>query len=159
MSEDRDATYWKRRYDGKCEEFAQSQHLLELSGKQALEWRAELAAAQSRVELLEHDMKSGDYETLYAQTVEELETLRDANAKVRQDTIEKCAKVCDDITIMVPLAWSREGKAGHRECARKIRALGRAVPVQQELRDHGAYAAERRNNSGRRAADRKLTGA
>ena len=34
--------------------------------------RQQLSAAQSRIELLEHDAKTGDYETLYAQTVVEL---------------------------------------------------------------------------------------
>lgn len=33
----------------------------------------ELAACQTRIELLEHDMKSGDFESLYAHTVFELE--------------------------------------------------------------------------------------
>lgn len=36
----------------------------------------ELAAAQARIELLEHDAKSGDYETLYAQAVMELQEAR-----------------------------------------------------------------------------------
>lgn len=38
--------------------------------------RLERDALQSRVELLEHDSKSGDYETLYAQTVEEVKALQ-----------------------------------------------------------------------------------
>lgn len=38
--------------------------------------RAELDAAKSRIELLEHDAKTGDYETLYAQTVAELQVVR-----------------------------------------------------------------------------------
>ena len=39
---------------------------------QCIELRQQLSAAQSRIELLEHDAKTGDYETLYAQTVVEL---------------------------------------------------------------------------------------
>lgn len=41
--------------------------------------RTNLTAAQCRIELLERDMKSGDYESLYAQVVEEL---RVANKKL-----------------------------------------------------------------------------
>ena len=37
-----------------------------------------LDAAQSRIELLEHDAKTGDYETLYAQTVVELPAAQDS---------------------------------------------------------------------------------
>lgn len=39
----------------------------------------ELAGAQARIELLEHDMKSGDFESLYANTVFELQ---EAQARV-----------------------------------------------------------------------------
>lgn len=50
-----------------------------------------LSAAQSRVELLEHDMKSGDYETLYAQTVQEL-----AAARAECDALRKCLTWLED---------------------------------------------------------------
>ena len=40
--------------------------------KRAEEAEAERDAALARIELLEHDMKTGDYETLYAQVVVEL---------------------------------------------------------------------------------------
>lgn len=36
------------------------------------ELRQQLKEARARIALLEHDMKSGDYETLYAQAVQEL---------------------------------------------------------------------------------------
>ena len=39
------------------------------------ELRTALALAQSRIERLEYDMKSGDYETLYAQAAAELDKL------------------------------------------------------------------------------------
>ena len=47
---------------------------VKVANKDALiaELRQQLSAAQSRIELLEHDAKTGDYETLYAQTVVEL---------------------------------------------------------------------------------------
>lgn len=44
----------------------------------------QLAASQARIELLERDDKSGDYETLYAQTVVELERSQAREAKLRE---------------------------------------------------------------------------
>jgi len=66
----------------------QLQHKLAAANIHIAKLTAELAACKSRVELLEHDMKSGDYESLYAQTVHELAACREA-------AIEECAKVCD----------------------------------------------------------------
>ncbi len=60
-----DVEIWRVR----CEE-AQAMHD-EMANK-VRDLMADLAAAQSRIELLESDMKTGDYETLYAQAVQEL---------------------------------------------------------------------------------------
>lgn len=42
--------------------------------------KQQLSEAQSRIELLEHDAKTGDYETLYAQTVVELSAAQASEA-------------------------------------------------------------------------------
>ena len=46
--------------------------------------RAQLDASQCRVELLESDMKSGTYETLYAQQAARITRLEAENAKARE---------------------------------------------------------------------------
>jgi hypothetical protein len=55
----------------------------------------DLAAARSRIALLEHDMKTGDYETLYAQTVQELAAAQAENEKLREWQVRKNGEIID----------------------------------------------------------------
>lgn len=54
--------------------------------------RAQLDASQCRVELLESDMKSGTYETLYAQQAARITRLEAANKEAREllDAVRRC---------------------------------------------------------------------
>ena len=91
----------------------------------------ELAAANCRVELLEHDMKSGDYETLYAQMVDEL-------AAARASERERLAKIADEH----PDTLESVGEAGSGKfkAVSKLAKIFRALDAPEQNTDGGGGA-------------------
>lgn len=65
---------WNEDCDEDCDNIAHSETCKAVNIAEAKKaMREEIENLTMRIELLEHDMKSGDYEALYAQTVAELE--------------------------------------------------------------------------------------
>lgn len=82
--------------------------------------RTKIEQMESRIELLEHDLKSGDYETLYAQTVVELAQLRKDADKFDDgiDWIQRALQAEAEVEVLrakieviekqEPIAWTTE---------------------------------------------------
>ena len=150
---------WKRRHDGRCEQLVKREaeveeyHNLtvatnasrfkEQAERQKLQAElnqaiAERDAHKSRVELLEHDMKSGDYESLYAHAATELNQSREREAKLR-GAITVVLNNSQSECIVCPICDHEEPVAGS-DYTRILRAALQSAASGMETRTCGTCA-------------------